>query len=251
MANSPNRIPTPRVFITDASRMGCQLMATALQDRSYRFRVVGYATDSSGVHAGLGANGADIAIIGAHLKDGAVSGFKVTRDIRASHPKVEVIMMLDSIERVMVVEAFRAGASGILSRDEKFDVLIKCIHAVHQGQIWADSKALHFVIDALGRVMPEPAIKAIRAKRSQFLTQREQSVVDLVADGRTNRDISQHLKLSENTVRNYLYRIFNKVGTSNRLELALYAITRREDDFPLNSSPRDLVPSTRAKAMTP
>jgi DNA-binding NarL/FixJ family response regulator len=60
------------------------------------------------------------------------------------------------------------------------------------------------------------------------LTKREQGVVHLVAEGLTNRDISQQLNLSEHTVRNYLFRIFNKVGTSNRLELALYAIDRRE-----------------------
>jgi two-component system, NarL family, nitrate/nitrite response regulator NarL len=65
------------------------------------------------------------------------------------------------------------------------------------------------------------------------LTKREQSLVQLVAEGRTNRDISRELKLSENTVRNYLFRIFNKLGTSNRLELALYALnhqlTNRDD----------------------
>jgi DNA-binding CsgD family transcriptional regulator len=61
-----------------------------------------------------------------------------------------------------------------------------------------------------------------------LLTKREEGVVHLVAEGMTNRDISQQLKLSEHTVRNYLFRIFNKVGTSNRLELALYAIDRRE-----------------------
>jgi DNA-binding NarL/FixJ family response regulator len=61
-----------------------------------------------------------------------------------------------------------------------------------------------------------------------LLTKREQGVVHLVAEGMTNRDISHELKLSEHTVRNYLFRIFNKVGTSNRLELALYAIDRRE-----------------------
>jgi len=61
-----------------------------------------------------------------------------------------------------------------------------------------------------------------------LLTKREEGVVHLVAEGLTNRDISHQLSLSENTIRNYLFRIFNKVGTSTRLELALYAIDRRE-----------------------
>ena len=234
-----------RIFITDTSRMGCQLMAAALQDHPYRFRVVGCATDSVGVRAGLGEDGADIAIIAAHLKDGAVSGFNVTRDTRASHPKVGVIMMLDSIERATVVEAFRVGASGILSRDEPFEVLCKCIRAVHQGQIWANSNALRFVFDALARTSPA---RAINAKGPSLLTEREQSVVNLVAEGLTNRDISKRLNLSEHTVRNYLFRIFNKIGTSNRLELAIYAISRREGNHPMGPSERDLMPSTGARA---
>jgi DNA-binding NarL/FixJ family response regulator len=223
-------------------------MAAALQEHRYRFKVVGYATDSVGVRTGLAEDSADIAIIGAHLKDGALSGFNVTRDIRASHPKVGVIMMLDSIEKAMVVEAFRAGASGILSRDEPFEVLCKCIRAVHHGQIWANSNALRFVVDALARTSPA---LAINAKGPSLMTEREQSLVNLVAEGLTNRDISKRLSLSEHTVRNYLFRIFNKVGISNRLELAIYAISRREGDHPMGPSERDLVPSTRARAAAP
>ena len=81
------------------------------------------------------------------------------------------------------------------------------------------------MIDALG---PALAAKSMTLRGTGLLTKREEGVVHLVAEGMTNRDISQELKLSEHTVRNYLFRIFNKVGTSNRLELALYAIDRRE-----------------------
>jgi DNA-binding NarL/FixJ family response regulator len=96
---------------------------------------------------------------------------------------------------------------------------------VHKGQVWASSKELHFVLEALGTALPA---KSIAMRGTSLLTKREEGVVHLVAEGMTNRDISQELKLSEHTVRNYLFRIFNKVGTSNRLELALYAIDRRE-----------------------
>jgi DNA-binding NarL/FixJ family response regulator len=125
----------------------------------------------------------------------------------------------------MVVEAFRAGASGIFSRDQSSELLCKCIHAVHQGQVWASSKQLRFVIEALGPSLPA---KPLWKRTPGLLTKREEGVVDLVAEGLTNRDISRQLNLSEHTVRNYLFRIFNKVGSSNRLELALYAIDRRE-----------------------
>lgn len=97
--------------------------------------------------------------------------------------------------------------------------------------MWASSKELRFVIDALG---PAPA-KSTCARGSGLLTKREEGVVRLVAEGITNRDISQQLNLSEHTVRNYLYRIFNKAGTSSRVELALYAIDRRDGNHQQNS----------------
>jgi DNA-binding NarL/FixJ family response regulator len=214
-----------KVFIADGSQLSCQLIAAAVRRGRYRTRVVGYATDAAGIRKGLEENHADVAVIGARLENEDQAGFHVTREIVASHSKPNVIVILDSNKPAMVVEAFRAGASGIFSRDQSSDLLCKCIHAVHKGQVWASSKELRFVIDALG---PALQTKSISLRGTGVLTKREEGVVHLVAEGMTNRDISQELKLSEHTVRNYLFRIFNKVGTSNRLELALYAIDRRE-----------------------
>jgi DNA-binding NarL/FixJ family response regulator len=227
-----------KVFIADGSRLSCQLIAAAVRRGRYRTKVVGYATDAAGIREGLEESEADVAVIGARLEDEDQTGFQVTREIRASGCELNVIMLLDSNKPAMVVEAFRAGASGIFSRDQSSELLCKCIHAVHKGQVWASSKELHFVIEALG---PAPMAKTISVRASSvrasgLLTKREEGVVHLVAEGMTNRDISQELKLSEHTVRNYLFRIFNKVGTSNRLELALYAIDRREGLEQQNSS---------------
>ncbi len=218
--------PTVSVIIADASRMGCQVMAAALQRSCHQLAVVGLAVDAVGVRMELSEKQSDIALISAHLKDGHIAGFNATREVRASYPKTDVIMLLDSVERAMVIEAFRAGTAGILSRDEPFELLCKCIHAVHQGQVWAGSRELRFLLDAFAKTPPVNA----GSWRTPKLTKREEGLVHLVAEGLTNRDISRQLNLSENTVRNYLFRIFNKLGTSNRLELALYAITQREGD---------------------
>jgi two-component system nitrate/nitrite response regulator NarL len=222
---SPGHSSTVKVFIADGSQLSCQLIAAAVRRGRYRTRVVGFATDAIGIREGLEKNEADVAVIGARLEEEDLAGFHITREIMASRSKPSVIIILDSNKPAMVVEAFRAGASGIFSRDQSSDLLCKCIHAVHKGQVWASSKELRFVIEALGTALPA---KTIGARGMGLLTKREEGVVDLVAEGLTNRDISQQLKLSEHTVRNYLFRIFNKVGTSNRLELALYAIDRRE-----------------------
>jgi two-component system nitrate/nitrite response regulator NarL len=225
LSKSPGRVSAVKVFVADGSRMSCQLIAASLRRGRYRTRVVGYATDAIGIREGLEEHEADVAVIGARLEEEALAGFEVARQIRSSHSKLNIIMILDSSKPTIVVEAFRAGASGIFSRDQSSELLCKCIHAVHQGQVWASSRELHFIIEALG---PMPQAKLMRLRAPGSLTKREEGLVHLVAEGLTNRDISLQLHLSEHTVRNYLFRIFNKVGTSNRLELALYAIDRRE-----------------------
>ena len=232
MPKSAGHVGTVRVFIADGSQLSCQLIAAAVRRGRYKTRVVGYATEAAGIREGLKESEADVALIGARLENEDLAGFHVTREIRASRSSPSVIMILDSNKAAMVVEAFRAGASGIFSRDQSSDLLCKCIHAVHNGQVWASSKELHFVIEALGAA---PVARTIPTRGVGMLTKREEGVVHLVAEGMTNRDISQELKLSEHTVRNYLFRIFNKVGTSNRLELALYAIDRRESQGQLSS----------------
>jgi len=104
-------------------------------------------------------------------------------------------------------------------------VLPKCIQRVHEGQVWANSEQLKFLIESVAENSPRAITDA---RGATLLTNRELSLVQLVAEGRTNRDISRELRLSEHTVRNYLFRIFNKLGVSTRLELALYAINQRD-----------------------
>jgi len=227
VSSAPQHVPEVTVFICDDTPMGCELMATALQRSRYRLTVIGSATDSAGIRDGLRENQTDVAIISARLRETA--GFSVTREVRTSHPNTSVIMMLDAIERVPVIEAIRAGASGIFSREERFELLCKCVHVVSQGQVWAGNKELRFIIDYLAQLSAQSADLPV-AKGPNSLTKREADLVTLVAEGLTNRDISRQLNLSEHTVRNYLFRIFNKVGTSNRLELALYALSRKRDE---------------------
>jgi DNA-binding NarL/FixJ family response regulator len=218
-----------RIFLANQSRMSCQLMATALSRSGYPFVITDCAVDSAGVRNGIDMNEVDVAVVSAALKDGLDAGFNVTREIRTNHPKTEVVMLLDSDDEYTITEAFIAGASGVLSRDESFELLCKCIHAVSQGQVWANSKELRFLLHALVQNRPISVGTTKLPKSPNSLTRREQGVVHLIAEGLTNRDISKHLNLSEHTVRNYLFRIYNKLGTSNRLELALYALHHRKE----------------------
>jgi DNA-binding NarL/FixJ family response regulator len=145
---------------------------------------------------------------------------------RKLKPRTRAVMLLDTRERDLVIDAFRCGAHGIVFRDEPLETLGKCIHAVHQGQVWANSQQLGYLLEALSLTMP---MRLQDAHGMNLLSKREESVVRQVAEGMTNREISAHLKLSEHTVRNYLFRIFDKLGVSTRVELVLYCLQERQN----------------------
>src|SRR5579872_5615816 len=128
---------TTSVFIVESSRMGCQLMVAALRRGRYHLSVSGFTTESGEALRFLKNNVADIMIISSHLREGATAGLRLMRAIHASRVNTRVIIVLDSIEAPIVVEAFRAGAKGVFSREDPFELMCKCIHVVHQGQIWA------------------------------------------------------------------------------------------------------------------
>jgi len=208
------------VLVAESCAMNCELMATALERNGSGLAVVASATDASEVMNSYATAAPDICLVGANLKDGISSGFKATRELRNQSPDARVILLLDVEQPQPVVDAFRAGAVGVFSREEPFDFLCKSIQKVHEGQFWISNRQIQYLVDSLKDSQPS----ITDAKGTQLLTKREQGLVHLVAEGRTNKEISRELNLSEHTVRNYLFRIFNKLGTSNRLELALYAI---------------------------
>jgi DNA-binding NarL/FixJ family response regulator len=143
---------------------------------------------------------------------------------RKLNVKTRAVMLLSSRERAPIIDAFRSGAHGVIFRDEPFETLSKCIHAVHQGQVWANSQHLGCLLEALAQVKP---LRLQDARGVNLLSQREEKVVRLVAEGLTNRQISAELGLSEHTVRNYLFRIFDKLGVSTRVQLVLYCLQEK------------------------
>src|SRR5437899_12355291 len=114
------------VFIADASHLVCELMAKALTD-SQRIAVVGLATDSSGVRKGLAENSADVALISANLGDGRNTGSQVVHEVRTAHRLIRIIMLVDSDDRSSVVDACRAGADHMFTRQEPVEMQCKCI----------------------------------------------------------------------------------------------------------------------------
>jgi DNA-binding NarL/FixJ family response regulator len=220
------------LVVAEHSRMGCQLMETAL--RRYRhISVAASVVDSEELLKAYESHVPDVCIISRALKDGQTSGFRVARELHESGRQAKVIMLLESSERSLVIESFRSGAHGVFSRDDSFEMLARCVQKVHEGQVWANSQQLQFAVEALAE---SAAPTIVDARGASLLTKRELSLVTLVAEGLSNRDISRQLRLSEHTVRNYLFRIFNKLGVSTRLELAVYALNQRDAGHPQSSA---------------
>lgn len=209
------------VLIADRSPMDCQLLADALQ-RHGALRIVGCATSSSEVLSCVEANRPDVAVISARLPGDALSGFQLMRELHRLSLGIRIIVLLDADEHELVVEAFRSGAKGVFSRNGSSKELRRCIERVYEGQIWANSAQMERIVDAL---MQTPKLSVMHAKDAAVLSKREEQVCQSVAAGLSNREISRKLGLSEHTVKNHLFRIFDKLGISTRIELVLYALS--------------------------
>lgn len=212
------------VLVADANQMSCQLLTSALKRCRHRFNVVGSVVSSDEALKLLRAREPDVALISAGLQDGALMGFRVLRELRSTPTKTRVITLLDAPDPSLIINSFRGGAKGVFCRSDPVATLCKCIYTVHQGQIWADSRELELILQELAQTAP---LRVVDSKGAPILTKREEAIVSLVAEGLTNREISRELNLSEHTVKNYLFRVFDKLGVSNRSELIVYTLSQR------------------------
>jgi len=214
------------VLVAEATQMNCQLVESAFRPKGQHVTVVGCAVRGKDALGLLKEKQPDIAIVSAQLQEGALEGYRVLREIRSLRLRTRAILLLNSREPEQVIDAFRCGARGVVFRDEPIETLGKCIHAVNHGQVWASSESMRGLLEALGRTMP---IRFRDTRGIQRLSKREAGVVRLVAEGLTNKDISIQLGLSEHTVRNYLFHVFDLLlfrGWSPRkVALLSYSIT--------------------------
>jgi DNA-binding NarL/FixJ family response regulator len=166
----------------------------------------------------------DIALIGwAASSPHSQKFFAAVQEAKAS---TRVIMLASGDAKEDFVEAVRLGCCGILPKQTSTELLIKSIRKVHAGEFWLDRMTTADVIRRLakrGGSANSAARLGIR-EQSAALSQREREIVILVAQGFKNKEMAERMFISEQTVKNHLHNIFDKLGVSDRLELALYAI---------------------------
>ena len=222
--NAPAKQLPIRILVADANAMVCELLSGAFKRRR-AYSVIACALNLKELLDTIKATPVDVALVSAHLQDGRGSGLRGVQQMRAVQPKIRAVVMLERSEQGLTVQAFRAGAKGVFSRSEQqFDVLCKCVSRVYEGQVWANSKELEQLVEALRRSSP---LTLTNAQGVKLLSSQESKIVRLVSEGLTNREIATELKLSRHTVKNYLFKIFEKLGISSRVELALYAMSHQ------------------------
>jgi DNA-binding NarL/FixJ family response regulator len=211
------------VLVITADNMTSELLKNAFAHGRKGFAVQTLTGSSQKIIGELGAHRADVTLISEDLQDGPEAGIKVLQKTRTL-PGTSAIMLLKNSEPERVVNAFRDGARGIFYRSHSLKSLSKCIETVHKGQIWAGNQDIEHLLNALTHIKP---LHINNSNGMPLLTRREEEVVRLVADGLKNREIALRLKVREHSIRNYIYRIFDKLGVSTRVELILYVFSRR------------------------
>jgi DNA-binding NarL/FixJ family response regulator len=213
-----------RVLVADSNHMRSQLLVSALRRRP-EFTVSCCAMESAAVLQSV--VDVDVAVISPDHSNTALQDLALVRRLHVAHPRVAKVLLLDCYDRHMVVSAFRSGVRGLFCFAEaSFRLLCKCIHCVKDGQVWANNEQLQYLLDVLTHV---PSLRVVNANGLKLLTPREEQVVALVADGLNNREIATELSLSEHTIKKYIFRIFDKLGISSRVELVLYAVSHSEN----------------------
>jgi DNA-binding NarL/FixJ family response regulator len=221
--------PSIRVLVVDNTRIHAQLLADALK-RDPSLEVVGAVSHSGDLIDIVHSQKIDVAVIGCNLDEQPLHGIEVLRQLKSTWGGIRAIVLLDSSKRDVVIEAFRAGARGLFTRHESLEMLSKCVRRVHEGQIWANTEQMGFAIEALAAA---PTVRAVGANGIDLLSKRELEVVRCLAEGMTNREIAARLGLSQHTIKNYLFRVFDKLGVSSRLELLSLTLTQPSSGLPL------------------
>jgi DNA-binding NarL/FixJ family response regulator len=184
------------------------------------FDIVAEAEDGSAVPDILKDKSPDILLL--DLKMPGLDGLSVLQRLQAQKHKTKIIVLTASDDEGEYVQAMKYGTCGIVLKQTATDLLIKSIRKVFDGEIWLDAKTTAAVM----RQFAAPNDPGPRERDKPRLSNREREIVALVAQGFKNKEIAERMFISEQTVKNHLHNIFDKLGVSDRLELALYAIHR-------------------------
>jgi DNA-binding NarL/FixJ family response regulator len=219
--NQPSPV-TVRVLVVDNSPIHSELLANAIR-REHGIKILATITSASNILKAAAQFDPEILLISATLDERPGYGCDRLKELRKYHPQVKSVVLLDSSNPEMVIRAFKSGARGVFCRNEPLKSLCRCISVIREGQVWANTQELGYLLDALssGNSVLEPVVTALKG-----LSERERDVVRRLAEGLTNKEIADRLGISTHTVKNYMFRIFEKLGVSSRVELLFLVLSQ-------------------------
>lgn len=209
-----------RVMIVDDHgivRLGLKSLLLSIPDIS----IVGEASDGSQCMELIPAAKPDIVLMDVRLP--GKSGIEVCHDITASFPDIKVIILTSYDRKEYVQEAASAGARGYILKEIKTDKLVDALTRVMQGEVVYDAVLTNSILADLNHLASE-------REQLKTLTQAEIQVLQLLSVGKTNKEIANHMFLSEKTIRNYVSNVLNKLDLNNRTEAAAFAYRHHLDN---------------------
>ena len=205
-----------KVLIADDQEIVCEGLKRILQTDP-EIDVIATANDGLEALDLIAKNVPDVVLM--DLQMPRMNGVQAIRHLRLSHPNLPVLVLTTYMDDKWLFEAIRSGASGYLMKDRPRQELLEAIHGTVAGQAYIDPSVAGKI---LSNVASSPNKQS--AEHSYNLTDREQDILNLLAQGLSNADISQQLYLSEGTVRNYTSTLFAKLGVSDRTQAVILAI---------------------------
>jgi two-component system, NarL family, response regulator DevR len=220
MVDSDLRTQPIRVFILDDHELVRRGLADLLHSTKDIVIVGEAGTAAEALHR-IPAAAPQVALLDARLPDG--SGIDVCREIRSLHPEVRCVILTSYDDDEAVFAAVMAGASGYLLKQIGGSTLVDGIHQVAKGRSLLDPQVTQKLMDRLRHPVQEDP-------RAASLTTREREILDLIAEGRTNKQIGEQLFLAEKTVKNYVSSVLAKLGMERRTQAAVFRARLRPSD---------------------
>jgi DNA-binding NarL/FixJ family response regulator len=213
-----------RILLADSEtiyRVGIQKIF-ALEDD---IRVVAGFDSLAGLHDAIQRFSADLVLLEGRLIVGAVDTIS---ELIRQVPTLKIIVQLSQKDQINTVELYRRGVRGIIPRSISADLLVKCVRRIAAGEIWIDNESINSVIEAYRS--PKDALTSLRTQPR--LSPKELAVITYVTQGMRNKEIASHLDTSEQVIKNYLRKIYDKLGVSDRLDLALHWLNQLPNKGP-------------------
>jgi DNA-binding NarL/FixJ family response regulator len=210
---------TIRVIVADTQaifRAGLRKVF-ALEDD---IRVVGQAESLDQTVTAIQKFSADVVIFEAAL---APNPLDAVSDLLRQNANCHLVVVLQEPDQEMTLDLFRRGAHGIVSREVEPEMLVECLRKVAQGEPWLDSRAVAWVMQAYR----SQGLRPVGSRPKVSLTPKESLIVSCVTQGMKNKEIALRVGTTEQVVKNYLRKVYDKLGVADRLELALYCLNHR------------------------